>query len=201
MDFKKTIQLNKIANILIYMAENTEDCGVTKANKLLYYVDCFHLLECGRIVTNDEYKKLPQGPVPEETYTRLTALVELSQGIDINIGFKQNYKEFLQDYIEIKIEELPEPYNCRYKLIAKKNFDPQWFSKSEIRIIKKVANKYKKMSARKMSEITHDELPYKKALSSGSIDLKYYVKKKVTKEQFEEIKYIENLEKAMLLNY
>ena len=77
MNLKNEVLLNKTANILIYMALNTEYCGLTKANKLLYYVDCYHLLEYGKKVTNEIYKKLPQGPVPEDTYIRLNAIVEL----------------------------------------------------------------------------------------------------------------------------
>ena len=110
---------------------------ITKANKLLYYIDCYHLLEYGITVTNETYRKLPQGPVPEETYMRLNAAVELIHNFRTDREAGSEYKEPLQDYIDIEMEELPEPYDFRYRLTAKKEFDEKLFEGSELKIIKK----------------------------------------------------------------
>ena len=201
MNFKQKLELTKIANILIYLADNTDNLGVTKANKLLYYLDCYHLQKYGRSVTKDVYKKLPQGPVPSDTYDRLKSIMELR---DITEEFyssiDSDFKEFFLDFIDIQIEQLSDSHR-RFRIIAKKKFDNKYLSKSEMQILEEVAIQFKTATATELSNKTHKELPYINAEENSVVDLKLFVKDKVSAAEYSEIEYIEKVTDAMAINY
>ena len=201
MNFKKKLELTKIANILIYLADNTNNFGITKANKLLYYLDCYHLQKYGRSVTKDIYKKLPQGPVPSDTYDRLKSIVELR---DITEEFyssiDSDFKEFFLKFIDIQIEQLSDNHR-RFRIIAKTKFDNKYLSKSEMQILEEIAIKFKTATATELSNKTHKELPYINAEANSTVDLKLFVKNKISEKEYSEIVYIEKATNAMTLNY
>lgn len=201
MELQNRIQLTRIGNMLRYFARTTDLFGVTKANKLLYYSDCEHMIAYGRVITQDTYEKLPQGPVPSRTYGHLNAVLELccseSGEIPDDTG---TFDEFMLQFISIEKETLGNGM-IRHTIHAKGEFEPKWFSKSECTILEKVARKYKHTSARELSEQTHREEPYKQAPACGEIDLLLYAKDRVTPEQLQEIRYIADTEKAMRANY
>ena len=202
MDVTKRIELTRRGNILIYFAQNTKTCGVTKANKLIYYLDCYHLFEYGRTVTRDTYNKLPEGPVPSDTYRRMTAIREMTnpqEGLSRDIT--ENFKEFLFDFIDIKVEKISEGYDL-YKIIPKKDFQSKWFSKSELEILSKVALELKYTTAKVLSEKTHKESPYKEAEDTDKVDITLYLKDKgLSHEKINEVKDIENTIRSMEINY
>ena len=173
---------------------------MTKANKLLYYLDCYHLQKYGRSVTKDVYKKLPQWPVPSDTYDRLKSIVELR---DITEEFypsiDADFKEFFLEFIDIQIEQLSDSHR-RFKIIAKKEFDSKYLSKSEIQILKEIAIQIKTATATELSDRTHRELPYINAEENSIVDLKFFVKDKVSEKKYSEIEYIEKVTDAMTLN-
>lgn len=201
MNFKQKLELTKIANILIYLADNTDNFGVTKANKLLYYLDCYHLQKYGRSVTKDVYKKLPQGPVPSDTYDRLKSIMELR---DITEEFYSSidpdFKEFFLEFIDIQIEQLSDSHR-RFRIIAIKKFDNKYLSKSEMQILEEVAIQFKTATAAELSNKTHKELPYINAEENSVVDLKLFVKDKVSAAEYSEIEYIEKVTNAMAINY
>ncbi len=201
MNFKQILELTKIANILIYLAENTDNLGVTKANKLLYYLDCYHLQKYGRSVTKDVYKKLPQGPVPSDTYDRLKSIVELRDITEeFYPGIDSDFKEFFLEFIDIQIEQLSDSHR-RFKIIAKKKFDNKYLSKSEMQILEEISIQFKTATATELSYKTHKELPYINAEENSVVDLKLYVKDKVSAAEYSEIEYIEKVTDAMAINY
>lgn len=203
MDLKKQIRLSKIGNILIYFAKKTEICGVGKVNKLLYYLDCYHLEKHGRRVIQDTYKKLPEGPVPTDTYNRIKSIIELRYGTEDSPPIKNDkFHEHLMEFIDVKIEVL-DAKNCvhRHRIVPKKRFDSKLFSKSELEVLEEVASEYKPFTAKRLSEKTHTEPPYKAASANEEVDLKLYAKEKVSRKRFQEIEYIENLSEAMEFNY
>ena len=108
MNLKKKIELNKLANIIIYLSKNTNYFGITKANKLLYYIDCIHMKKYGRKITKETYKKLPKGPIPSEFYDRIKSIIELS-GIDceeIYTSALKNFNEYLSNFISVTISDI-----------------------------------------------------------------------------------------------
>lgn len=203
MDLKKQIELSKIGNALIYFAKKTDICGVTKANKLLYYLDCYHLEKHGRRVIQDTYKKLPEGPVPSDTYNRIKSIIELRYGTEDSPPINNDkFHEHLMEFIDVKIEVL-DARKCvfRYRIVPKKRFDSKLFSKSELKVLEEVASEYKLFTANRLSAKAHTEPPYMAASANEEVDLKLYAKNKVSKKKFKEIEYIENLSKSLQLNY
>jgi len=169
------IELKRIANILVFFAKTTENFGVTKANKLLYYLDCHHLLKYGRTVIKDKYIKNCLGPVPIETYRKLNVIRELSS---LTENDKQEFNidhELLFEYIEIISEDIGSNRPLE-KIVAKKDFEKTWFSESEREIMAELAIKYHRTSAKELSLKTHNESPYKEAKMDELIDLKLFLK-------------------------
>lgn len=198
------MKLRKIANVLVYFANNTENFGLTKANKLLYYLDCYHLLRYGRTVTRDKYKKLKYGAVPENTYNMLLMILE-SNGLS-----KTDIKELNldQDIISEYIDVIPEKFEPDYgnliigKIISKKDFEPIWLSESEIEIMRELSQKYCHTSAYDLVKINHNELPFKETNFFDYIDLKLFLKDhNMPQKDIDHIAHIEREIEAIALNY
>jgi len=204
MNIKKQMELARRGHILIYFSTHTINCGFTKANKLLYYLDCYHLLKYGRKVTHDVYCPLPEGPVPSDTYRRLNAIKEMiSPDEGLSTDTTKNFKEYLSNFVGIKVKQISD--NCSLqKIIPKIEFDPKWFSKSELDILSEVASEFKYATATQLSEKTHRELPYivAKDEDSEEINLTLFLKyKELPEERIKEVVEIENEIKSMELNY
>jgi len=202
MDINKRIELTRIGNILIYFSKNTKYCGVTKVNKLIYYLDCYHLLKYGRTVTRDKYYKLPEGPVPMDIYRRLTSIREMIWQEDgLSKDIVENFDEYLFAYIKISVEKIAEGINL-FKIVPRKYFQPKWFSLSERKIMLEIASKYKFTTAKTLIEMTHKELPYIKADNSEEMDIKLFLKEKgLSPEKITEVTDIEDTIKSMEVNY
>ena len=57
-----------LRNLILYIALRSEGdplFSTLKLNKLLYYIDFFSHLQFGKSITNERYKRLDEGPVPE----------------------------------------------------------------------------------------------------------------------------------------
>lgn len=57
----------KMAELILYIADRAESdphFGAVKLNKILFYSDFLFYARCGRSITNQEYMRLNQGPVP-----------------------------------------------------------------------------------------------------------------------------------------
>ena len=201
MNRKAEIELRRIANILVYFANNTENLGLTKANKLLYYLDCLHLFRYGRVVIKDKYTKQWFGPVPTETYEKLNAIRIF------NLSSEKDKKEFnlnqeiMFEYIDIVPENIDT--NCILdRIIAKKEFESLWFSKSEIEIMEELSKKYCYTTANELTHKTHNESPYKKAEAGGDIDLKLFLKdNNMPQKDIDHIAHIEKEIASIALNY
>lgn len=195
------IEQRRIANILIYFANFTENLGVTKANKLLYYLDCNHLLKYGRTVIKDKYVKNPFGPVPIETYNKLTILRELScfpekDRLEFNSGH-----ELLAEYISVKTEQLSSECNLD-RIIPMKEFEPKWFSKSELSVMEELAKEHCYTTASELVRKTHNESPYNEADENDNIDLKLFLKdNNVPQNEIDRISRNESIIKAIAAHY
>lgn len=204
MEFKnktEEIELRRIANILVFFANKTENFGVTKANKLLYYLDCFHLLEYGRTVIKDKYIKYPLGPVPIKTSQKLDIIKAISE-VPENERLEFNPDlELMLEYITIKKEKLGSKRSL-LKIVAKKDFEPKWFSESEREIMKKLAKKYCNTTAIELVRQTHKESPYKKANKYEYIDLKLFLEyHNRPQKEIDHAAYTEKLIDAISINF
>ncbi len=129
----------RLINAIIYFAENTNNCGITKLMKLLFLLDFEHFKSTGRSVTGQDYYAFPKGPVPGEIHAELSNDIE--GDLAESIGLKA---------------ELIGPYT-RYTVIPKLTFDEGFFSKRELRFLDSIANQYKNHTAKEMVDVTHAE--------------------------------------------
>ncbi len=138
---KKTILINhdreKLLNALVYFSKNTRSCGKTKLFKLLYFLDFIHFRETGKSVTGLNYYAWEKGPVPQDLF------FELEQP---NPDLKETVALLKQSGDE-------DDKLCR--IIAKKPFDPKFFSKREVKIMENLAFVFQDALAKDMVEITH----------------------------------------------
>jgi uncharacterized phage-associated protein len=138
---KKTILTNhnreKLLNALVYFSKDTRSCGKTKLFKLLYFLDFIHFRETGKSVTGLNYYAWEKGPVPQDLFFELEQPdADLKDTVAL---LKQSGDE------DDKI--------CR--VIAKKPFDPKFFSKRELKIMGNLAFVFQDALAKDMVEITH----------------------------------------------
>jgi uncharacterized phage-associated protein len=138
---KRTILINhnreKLLNALIYFSKNTRSCGKTKLFKLLYFLDFIHFRETGKSVTGLNYYAWDKGPVPQDLFHEL----------------KQPDKDLKATIALLKQFEDEDDRLCR--VIAKKPFDPKYFSKREMKIMERLSFVFKDALAKDMVEITH----------------------------------------------
>ena len=138
---KETILINhnreKLLNALIYFSKNTRVCGKTKLFKLLYFLDFIHFRETGKSVTGLNYYAWDKGPVPQDLFHEL----------------KHPYKDLQETVILLKRAGDEDDKLCR--VIAKKPFNPSFFSRREMKIMKDLSFIFKDALAKDMVEITH----------------------------------------------
>ena len=127
----------KLLNALIYFSKNTRVCGKTKLFKLLYFLDFIHFRETGKSVTGLSYYAWDKGPVPQDLFHEL----------------KQPDKDLKETVILLKKSDDEDDKLCR--VIAKKPFDPKFFSKREMKIMKDLSFIFKYDLAKDMVEVTH----------------------------------------------
>jgi len=70
-----------------------------------------------------------------------------------------------------------------------------------MQILEEVAIRFKTATATELSNKTHKELPYINAEENSVVDLKLFVKDKVSPAEYSEIEYIEKVTNAMSINY
>ena len=130
--------------------------------KLLFFADKEHLSRYGIPIFYDKYFKLPHGPVPSLTLNIIDSLNEV-ENYDL-----MEYANILKEHIEIKQENINGFSFNGFEI--KKPFDSEVFSKSELEVLELIANRYKDITASKISELSHLLPEYKNTPLSEIID-------------------------------
>lgn len=139
----------KLFNAIIFFAEKTLCCGKTKLFKLLSFLDFEHYRETGRSITGLDYYAWRLGPVP----------------VKLDEEFDEPSEEF-EGYIGVVAEQVYD--HQRQKVIPKKQFDPSFFSRRELRLLDEIAARYKDYTAQQMIDATHREnIAWIKAFDEG----------------------------------
>ena len=112
----------------------------TKLMKLLFYADFGHFKKYSVSITGTRYARLPYGPVPDQFERWLAALILDENGI-------QKEEEWIQDYPG-------EVY------VGNTSADLSIFSPSELRILAAVKEVFQDFSAKRISDISHNERGY-----------------------------------------
>ncbi len=136
----KVFDIEKIENLIIYIAVKCGGVLKTKLNKLLWYMDFKHFKEHTVGITGAKYLHLPLGPVPMD-YELLT--------------FKLQNEDRLEAQEVIIGEYLGENY------IAKGEADISLFTRKELKTIDIVIKKLARLGSGKIKDISHEEAAYK----------------------------------------
>jgi len=135
------IQEKKIENIILYFANQSENNTIDrlKLMKLIWLSDRLHLNKYGRLILKDRYKALPNGPIAS---------------------------------LALKMSNftLPNTYNVNgFKIKSLKEFDSAFFSKSDLKIMAYVWNKFGKLNSFELRDYSHlfpEWLRFKEELAS-----------------------------------
>lgn len=136
------INEKKYKNAILFFAKKIQNgtLGKLKMMKLLYYLDFDFFEKYGSSVTNDEYLRFENGPVPRMAEKILKAM---------------DGKE-----IRITRRKIGEGYNDQHHIETSLNFDINVFTKEELIMLEEVADKWEKFTGAEMKSATHGEAPW-----------------------------------------
>lgn len=127
------LSLDRLKNILLYLIQQCGDIFCTKMNKLLFYIDFLSYRERGIAISGLSYKAINYGPVPENWDRVYSQFDEIKQDIRVVGSYEGSV------------------------LTASKAADKSCFSAEEIQIMDLVCSRFRNMSSRDISEISHME--------------------------------------------
>lgn len=142
----------KLINAILYAIEEFPDIGKTRLMKFVFFVDLISYNETGQTLLEDEYKRMPWGPVPYESFC-LT-------------GFSNRFF----DVEEVQLT--PEKKRFIFPLKVKSNHSI--FSEKEIELFNRILRLFKKMSAEEISDFTHQFSLWKNIEDQELIPLKMF---------------------------
>lgn len=146
--------LDKIVELLLYLAHVRPNADKYQAVKFFYLADREHLIRHGRPITGEAYFALQYGPVASKTKRLLEgdAQTLTSAGIEA--------LPFLTETVKIQDKEIT------YIRDPLREVDRSLFSKSDIRIFDEVIKEYGSFSFDQLYDLTHEHFAYKRAWSS-----------------------------------
>lgn len=147
--------LNKIVELLLYLAHARPNSDKYQAVKFFYLADREHLNRYGRPITQEEYFALSYGPVA-------------SKALDLLEGDKWVMREAQIERLPFETE-VARAKNGKETIYIRKPFrevDFDAFSKSDIKIFDEVLQKYGECSFDDLYNITHNHDAYKNAWQS-----------------------------------
>lgn len=125
--------LTKLKNVLLYIIEKCDEVWFTKMNKLLFFVDFLSYRERGMAITGLSYRAIDFGPVPERWDRVYSEFPEVKQDLR-QVG----------DYVGSV-------------LTSSQKADLSAFTEGELNILNAVCERFKSMSSRELSGISHEE--------------------------------------------
>lgn len=152
----------KLKDLILYILHNfksKENLWKTTLNKLLYFSDFNYYEWTWGFITDSIYKKLPYWPVPENIRIILD---EMLKDWEIIITEEKKYDYSTQRIIAIK--KVDENF---FKEIDSKNkekrdnYTPYSDLPSSKQIVLDVLKKYENWTAKSLSELSHEDTPYK----------------------------------------
>lgn len=130
----------KLINAIVYFLNETKHCHTLKLFKLLNFADFEHFRQTGRTIFGLDYQALPKGPVPTKLFD------EIKRGGDADLKAAVSLTP-VKDHINDTI--------LRRDLKARSQFDKQYFSPRELKVIALVAEFFRDLKAEDMSEFSH----------------------------------------------
>jgi len=149
------IKKEKYINALLYFISNcgNEKLGLTKLNKLFYYLDFISYRDNGESVTGETYVHLQMGPFAAQLQNKI-------------IKEAEKQKLITQD----KDESAKFGKRNRYQALTAP--DISVFSSYEKKLLNYICAKFKDWNTDQMIAQTHSEAPWVFSEANGSIDYK-----------------------------
>ena len=141
----------KFSELVLYIARQSENdprFGTVKLNKILYYADFNAYRRLGNPITGADYQKLSEGPAPREM---LSARKIMLDSQDISMDFQPYFNGIQQ------------------RITAHREPDVGVFSRGEIEIVNETISALWDMSARQVSDLSHNEIGCKAARQGETI--------------------------------
>lgn len=146
MGMYRSINNEKIGNVLNYLSSNIEYLSMTKALKLLYIIDETSIKETGSPITWLDYKVWEMGPVAVDIYNEIKRNeIICYQGNELTVG----------EYIDLNIidnEGRQEIY-----LKPKTNFNDKIFNQYELNLLDITVFKFGNWNAQDLIKYLHEE--------------------------------------------
>lgn len=128
----------KLVNAAIFFAANTQHCGKIKLIKLLYLLDFEHYRQTGTPVTGLEYRAMKMGPVPMALFEEWDALQpDFAEAVDI-----------VPEQVVHYVRETVQP---------RRAFDASHFTRRELRLLTRLAERFRQDYSQPMINVTHAE--------------------------------------------
>ena len=151
----RDLDRKKLFEAIEFFTKNTKSCGLVKLFKLLYYLDMLHFREVGRPVTGAQYRALPYGPVPNDLYDEIR-----DPNSDLSLVFEITSPP-------PPGEDQSEP--TRTTIRSRRKMSAGHLTKREIRIANEIAEIFREVSAKDISDISHARNgPWDKAKKAGA---------------------------------
>lgn len=131
----KIIDIEKLADVMGYFANEVSYLYKVKMMKLLWYTDAIHFGRYGHSMTGLVYEHMTYGALP--------------------IGFNEILCVPTIEVIEEMIYE-----DISYKIVPKEKSSVESFSQQELDVLELVASKFKSFRAKQMVDYMHDEKAY-----------------------------------------
>jgi len=149
----RSFDLDRIINMIVYIAEESKGVFTTMLNKLLFYSDFINFKNCVRSISGANYVHLPLGPVPND------------------------YDWIIAYAIEERLlmpEEIAYPSGAsgiQYKALVPVN--ESVFTKEEIKTMDLVIDYFKDFNCQQIKNRAHEEKAYKETQPQQNISYKY----------------------------
>lgn len=154
----KTLDLEKIENIISYIASKVKNLTITSINKYLWFIDMLSFYQRSVSITGLTYQNQKFGPtIIEQKYNELSLL---------NNKYKREDKE--------------SENGTTTTIVSNKNYDLSVLSELEIKIIDKIIKELKNKSVSDISELSHKEDGWKKTKRFEKISFEYAMNLKLT---------------------
>ena len=152
-------KLDKIVELLLYLAHIKPGADKYQAVKFFYLADREHLARYGRPITFESYYALWYGPVASTAMDLLEEdkWVLREAGID-KLPFRTEIKKYINNRgIEKQIVYIAEPFRA---------VNSSLFSRSDLNVFREVVAKYGDKSFDELMNLTHKHYAYKRAWGS-----------------------------------
>lgn len=144
----RTFSLEKMAAMVSYFAERTNDLYKTKLNKLLFYADFTNYYLLGRSISGSRYVHLPYGPVPDA------------------------YEETLETLNHYGVVDVTRE-NSADLIGPGDNAAKDFLNPEEVETLDWILKTYGSMSASQLTEVSHRERAYSNTRTGEEIAYEY----------------------------